>query len=141
MLLAAQADTEGWHGRLKNAHELTRRAMDSAEHNEAKETSASYQAAAALREAEAGNREQARTDANAALKLAQNRDVRVVTALTLAPSVLSTPGKSNYRTSPVCAGPFAGSRVHQAGGLRNNDRRYASDGQYVARSAKNLICT
>jgi len=30
-----QADTEGWHGKLKNARELTGRAMDSAEHNDA----------------------------------------------------------------------------------------------------------
>jgi len=84
LLLAAQADTEGWYGKLKNAHELTRRAMNSAQHNDAKESAASYQAAAALREAESGNQEQARADANAALKLAPNRDVRVVAALALA---------------------------------------------------------
>jgi hypothetical protein len=34
----------------------------SAEHNDAKETAATYQAAAALREAESGNREQARAE-------------------------------------------------------------------------------
>jgi eukaryotic-like serine/threonine-protein kinase len=84
LLLAAQSDTEGWYGKLKNAHELTRRAMDSAEHNDAKESAASYQAAAALREVESGNREQARADANAALKLAPNRDVRAIVALALA---------------------------------------------------------
>jgi tetratricopeptide (TPR) repeat protein len=84
LLLAFQADTEGWYGKLKNAHELTRRAMDSAQHNDAKESAASYQAAAALREVESGNREQARADANASLKLAPNRDVRVVAALALA---------------------------------------------------------
>ncbi len=58
--------------------------MDSAQHNDAKETAAAYQAAAALREVEAGNREQARADANAALKLAPNRDVRAMAALALA---------------------------------------------------------
>ena len=84
LLLAAQADTEGWYGKLKNAHELTRRAMDSAQHNDAKETAAGYQAAAALREAEAGNREQARAEAHAAVKLAPNRDVRAIAALALA---------------------------------------------------------
>jgi tetratricopeptide (TPR) repeat protein len=84
LLLAGQADTEGWHGRLKTAQELTRRAMDSAQHNDAKETAAAYQAAAALREVESGNRGQARADANAALKLAPNRDVKVVAALALA---------------------------------------------------------
>src|ERR1039458_4629328 len=68
LLLAAQADTEAWYGKLKNAHELTRRAMDSAQRNDAKESAAEYQAAAALREVETGNREQARAEANAALK-------------------------------------------------------------------------
>jgi len=84
LLLAAQADTEAWYGKLKNAHELTRRAMDSAQRNDAKESAAEYQAAAALREVESGNREQARAEANAALKLAPNRDVRVMAALALA---------------------------------------------------------
>jgi eukaryotic-like serine/threonine-protein kinase len=72
------------YGKLKNARELTRRAMESAEHNDAKETAASYQAESALREAEMGNREQARADANAAMKLAPNRDVRAMAALALA---------------------------------------------------------
>jgi eukaryotic-like serine/threonine-protein kinase len=83
-LLAAQADTEGWSGRLKNARELTRRAMDSAEHSDAKESAAGFQAMAALREVETGNREQARAEANAAVKLAGNRDVRAIAALALA---------------------------------------------------------
>jgi serine/threonine protein kinase/tetratricopeptide (TPR) repeat protein len=84
LLLASQADTEGWYGKLKNARELTRRAMDSAQHNDAKETAATYQAAAALREVESGNLEQARADTGAAVKLAPNRDVRAMTALALA---------------------------------------------------------
>ncbi len=84
LLLAAQADTEGWYGKLKNARELTRRAMESAQHNDAKESAAAYQAAAALREVESGNREQARAEANAAVKLAPNRDVRAIAALALA---------------------------------------------------------
>ena len=83
-LLASQADTEAWHGKLKNARELTRRAMDSAQRNDAKETAATYQAAAALREVESGNREQARADADAAMKLAPNRDVKAMAALALA---------------------------------------------------------
>jgi eukaryotic-like serine/threonine-protein kinase len=86
LLLAAQADTEGWHGRLKNARELTRWAIDSAQRNDAKETAASYGAAAALREVESGYPTQARADADAALKLAPNRDVRAMAALALARS-------------------------------------------------------
>jgi len=84
LLLAAQADTEAWYGKLKNARELTQWAMDSAQHNDAKETAAGYQAEAALREVESGNREQARAEANAAVKLAPNRDVRAMAALALA---------------------------------------------------------
>src|SRR5262249_24458052 len=84
LLLSDQADTQAWYGRLKNARELTRRAMNSAERNDAKETAALYQAESALREREEGNREAARAEANAALKLAHNRDVKAMTALALA---------------------------------------------------------
>jgi len=84
LLMAVQADTEAWHGKLKNAHELTRRAMDSAQHNDAKETAALYQTNAALRDVESGKLEQARAETNAALKLAPNRDVRAIAALVLA---------------------------------------------------------
>ncbi len=83
-LLAAQSDTEAWYGRFNSARALTRRAMESAERNDAKEISASYQAEAALRDAEAGNREQARADASAAVKLAANQDVLATAALALA---------------------------------------------------------
>jgi len=84
LMLATQADTEGWYGKLKNAHELTGRAMDSAQHRNAKEAAAAYQAAAALRDVESGNREQAHAEASAALKLGPNREVRVMAALALA---------------------------------------------------------
>jgi DNA-binding winged helix-turn-helix (wHTH) protein/Flp pilus assembly protein TadD len=84
LLLAAQADTEGWYGKLKSAHELTRKAMDSAQHNDAKESAATYQAEATLLEVESGNRRQARGEANAAAKLAPNRDVQAMAALALA---------------------------------------------------------
>jgi len=83
-LLAIQADTEGWYGKLKNAHELTGRAMDSALHHNAKEAAAAYQAEAALREVESGYWEQARAEAEAAVKLAKDRDVWVIAALALA---------------------------------------------------------
>src|SRR5713101_1325461 len=66
LLLAAQSDTEAWYGKLRNARELTQRAMDSAEQSDAKETAATYQAEAALREVESGKSEWARTDAQAA---------------------------------------------------------------------------
>jgi eukaryotic-like serine/threonine-protein kinase len=84
VLLAAESDTAAWFGKLKDARELTRQAMASAEQNDAKETAAVYQAAAALGEVESGSRELARADANASMKLAPNRDVRTLAALTLA---------------------------------------------------------
>ena len=85
MLLGAQADTEGWYGKLESAREVTRQAMDSAQQNDAKQGAAAYEAAAALREVEAENREQARAQAAAAVKLApRNRDVGAMAALALA---------------------------------------------------------
>lgn len=83
-LLAAQADTEAWYGRFRTAGEYSRRAMDSALRNDAKETAAAYQALAALREVEVGYGDQARSDARAAVTLAPNRNVRAMAALALA---------------------------------------------------------
>jgi tetratricopeptide (TPR) repeat protein/predicted Ser/Thr protein kinase len=84
IMLDEQSDTQAWYGKLKNARELTRQAMGSAEHNDAKETAAGYQAESALREVELGNLEQARSEANAAMKLASSRDVKAMAALALA---------------------------------------------------------
>jgi tetratricopeptide (TPR) repeat protein len=83
-MLATQSDTEAWYGKFKNARGLSRRAMDSAQRNDARESAAAYQALAALREAAAGNRRQTRAEADAALKLAPNRNVRAMAALALA---------------------------------------------------------
>src|SRR5215468_8645190 len=88
-VLASQGDTQAWFGQIKNARELTRRAINSAERNDAKETAASYQAATALWEVELGNREQAHQDASAALKLAPNRDVREMAGDTAAAEKLA----------------------------------------------------
>jgi serine/threonine protein kinase/Tfp pilus assembly protein PilF len=84
LLLSTAADTEAWHGRLARARELTRQAAESAERNNAKEGAANYLAAAGLREAEVGNREQARANANTALKLAVDRNIAAMAALGLA---------------------------------------------------------
>ena len=84
LMLAYQGDTEAWYGKLKSARDLTRQAMDSAQHYDAKEAAAMYQAAAALREVESGHRSEALADADAAVKLAPNRDVQAMAALALA---------------------------------------------------------
>jgi DNA-binding winged helix-turn-helix (wHTH) protein/Flp pilus assembly protein TadD len=84
VLLDSQANTEAWHGRFKDAHQLTRRAVSSAQLNDARETAAGYEARTALEEVESGMREQARSDAYAAIKLSSNRDVLARVALALA---------------------------------------------------------
>jgi eukaryotic-like serine/threonine-protein kinase len=84
LLLAAEADTAAWHGKLNLARDFTRRAMDSAERNDAKETAATYQALSALREGESGRHGVARIEANAAMKLGADRDVKAMAALALA---------------------------------------------------------
>ncbi len=81
LMLAYQADTEAWFGKLKKARELTLQAMESAQHDDANEAAAMYQAAAALREVESGNKNQALDDATAAVKLAPNRDVKAMAGL------------------------------------------------------------
>ncbi len=80
-LLSAQSDTEAYYGRLAKARDFSRRASDSAVRADSKETAALWQANAALREAEFGNAELARRDAEAALALAPGRDVQVIAAL------------------------------------------------------------
>jgi eukaryotic-like serine/threonine-protein kinase len=84
VILNAQADTATWYGHFKEAHQLAERATDSARHYDALETAATYQAEAALREVESGYPEQARADANTAIKLFASRDVRPMAALALA---------------------------------------------------------
>src|SRR5258708_19222238 len=54
-LLSQDRDTKPFFGHLAKARELSRRAVDSASHNGAKETAAIWQGNAALREAEFGN--------------------------------------------------------------------------------------
>ncbi len=83
VLLAMDADTAAYFGRLEKARERSRRAVASAEQAKEKETAAGYDASAALREALFGNAGQARKRAAEALKLSTGRDVQVGTALTL----------------------------------------------------------
>jgi eukaryotic-like serine/threonine-protein kinase len=86
LLLSFQSDTEAYYGRLVKARDFSRRAMDSAVRNDAKETAALWQVNAALREAEFGNTAAAKQGVGAALALAPGRDVKLFAALTLARS-------------------------------------------------------
>jgi serine/threonine protein kinase/Tfp pilus assembly protein PilF len=84
ILLAEQADTEAFHGRLGEAREFFRRAIELAKRAEMKETAALWEMNGALLEAEFGNWQVARRDAALALALASNRDLRTLAALVLA---------------------------------------------------------
>ena len=79
-----QGFTEAYHGRLRKARELLRRAVESAKQNGVVDTEASSQAVGALIEAYLGDLQHVRADADAALRLAANRDVLTPTALALA---------------------------------------------------------
>ncbi len=84
VMLAYEADTAGYSGRLGKARELSQRAVASAEHAEEKETAAEYEAVAGLREALFGNPTEARERAKAALALSTGRDAQYGAALALA---------------------------------------------------------
>jgi serine/threonine protein kinase/tetratricopeptide (TPR) repeat protein len=83
-LLSFQSDTEAYYGRLAKARDFSRRAVDAAVRADSKESAALWQVNAALREAGFGNAAAARQDVEAALTLAPGRDVKMLSALTLA---------------------------------------------------------
>jgi eukaryotic-like serine/threonine-protein kinase len=83
--LSLASDTEAYAGRLGNARELTKRAMESAIRADSKETGSTWQANAALREAALGNTTDAKQAAAGGLKLAPlSQGVAVEAALALA---------------------------------------------------------
>jgi serine/threonine protein kinase/Flp pilus assembly protein TadD len=82
--MSMQSDTEAFYGRLGQARELSRRAVESAEHAGSKETAALWQVNAALREAEFGNAVAAKQGVRAALALAPGHDIKILASLTLA---------------------------------------------------------
>jgi DNA-binding winged helix-turn-helix (wHTH) protein/tetratricopeptide (TPR) repeat protein len=83
-LLALEADTVAYTGRLREARELSRRAVGFAERAGQKETAASYSAVSGLREALFGNKGEARRNASLAMEHSTGRDVQYGSALTLA---------------------------------------------------------
>ena len=83
-MLSGQADTDAYHGRLMQARDYSRRAVESAVLGGSKETAALWRVTAGLREAEFGNMAAARESANAALSLQSGDDVKLLAALTLA---------------------------------------------------------
>ena len=83
-LLGLEAETGGYFGRLKSAREYSRRAMDSAQRAQEKETAALYVALSGVREGFFGNAEEARRRAALALEHSTARDVQYGAALALA---------------------------------------------------------
>jgi tetratricopeptide (TPR) repeat protein len=83
-LIAAQADTEAYYGRMRTARALTRRAIESAQAADASDAAAVWQAEAALREAEMGFPEAALDAALAALAAGRGRTVAGMAGLALA---------------------------------------------------------
>jgi len=83
-LLSAASDTEAFYGRFDLARSLTKRAAQSAKNADMAETAAGWKANAALREAEVGNKVQARAIAAEALGISRGRDVELQIALALA---------------------------------------------------------
>jgi len=83
-LLSTHSDTEAYYGRLSQARDFSRRAVDSAVRADSKESAALWQVNAALREAELGNTASAKQEVTKALALSHGRDVNVAAALTLA---------------------------------------------------------
>jgi eukaryotic-like serine/threonine-protein kinase len=83
-LLALEADTAAYAGRLRNARELSRRAIDSAERSGEKEVAALYSALSGLREALFGNVEEARRRATPPMARSARHDVQYGSALALA---------------------------------------------------------
>ena len=84
VLLGLQADTAAYSGRLNNAREFSRRAMDSAERAEEQGTAAAYSAASGLREALFGNAEEARRRATMSMERSAGRGEQYGAALALA---------------------------------------------------------
>ena len=84
LLLAFEADTAAYSGRLGRARELSRRAVALAGQREWKEIAAGYEAEAAVREAVFENVAATRQRASAALAFSTGRDVQYGAALALA---------------------------------------------------------
>lgn len=81
LLLEYEGDTAGYFGRLREAREFTRQALESAERTGRKEIAASFSATSGVREALFGNAEEARRRAKLAMEHSAGVDVQYASAL------------------------------------------------------------
>ncbi|HYL16777.1 MAG TPA: protein kinase [Terriglobales bacterium] len=85
-----ESDTAAYGGQFAKARELTRRAAESAQRADEKETAAGYEAEAAVREALVANMALAKQQAQAALALSNGKDVQAISAIALGLAGYST---------------------------------------------------
>jgi eukaryotic-like serine/threonine-protein kinase len=83
-ILFLQSETAAFHGELAKSRELARRAGESAERADEKETAAEYEAHAAIRDALAGDSAAAKQDAQAALAITKSKQAEGFAAIALA---------------------------------------------------------
>ena len=83
-LLAMEADTAAYSGKVRRAEDLTRQAVNSAVRADEKETAAFYEAQAGVRQALFGNPEAAKRHVADALAMSNGRDVQYVAGMALA---------------------------------------------------------
>jgi eukaryotic-like serine/threonine-protein kinase len=79
-----EANSAGYFGQLAKGREFTRQAADAALKQQKKETPATYDAEAAIRDALAGNIAVAKQNVKIALALSRSKDVEAMSALALA---------------------------------------------------------
>jgi tetratricopeptide (TPR) repeat protein len=84
VLLSMEADTAAYSGRLGNARDLSRRAVETAERTGDKEAAATYSALSTLREALFGNAQEARNRESMTIAHSTGRDAQYGAALALA---------------------------------------------------------
>jgi eukaryotic-like serine/threonine-protein kinase len=85
-MLAMQADTDAYYGRLGKARESTKLAQASALHAGSPEAAALWQLDGALHEAELGDPQRARQQASEAIAAGSSKNAQIMTALALARS-------------------------------------------------------
>ncbi len=83
-ILDAESDTAAYAGQFLKARELMRRAVDSAQRADEKETAAGYEAEGAVLEVLVGNTRLAKQQGRTAIALSDGRDVEAMSAIALA---------------------------------------------------------
>jgi tetratricopeptide (TPR) repeat protein len=83
LMLDTESNTAAYGGQFAKARELTRRASDSAQRADQKETAAAYEAEGAAREVLVGNVGPAKQQAQGALALSDGKNVEAISAIAL----------------------------------------------------------